>query len=125
MEVMRLSDDKARRLTWLVWRDRARRALPLVAVAVVLLAGVAYFTELSVDRIDRTVEVKVLSGTVVGVKRTTAARGTVLEVHLGDGRDIDAFSVNRVTPQAGTHVVINEARHASGRSSYEIVRLGD
>ena len=73
---MRLSDDKARRLTRLVWRDRARRALPLVAIAVVLLAAVAYFTELSVDRIDRTVGVQAHSGTVVSVKPGPAARGT-------------------------------------------------
>jgi hypothetical protein len=102
-----------------------RRALPLVAAAVVVLAAVAYFTELSIEHVDRTVDVKVHSGTVVSIKRTVAARGSIVEVHLGDGRDVEAFSLSRVAPQAGTHVVINEARHASGRSSYEIVRLGD
>jgi hypothetical protein len=122
---MRLSDDKARRLSRLVWRDRVRRVLPLVAIAVVLIAAVAYFTERSVDRIDRTVDVKVLDGTVVSIKRSVAARGTILMVHLGDGRDVEAFSLSRLTPEAGTHVVINEARHASGRSSYEVVHLGD
>ena len=122
---MRLSDDKARRLTRLVWRDRARRALPLVVAAVVLLGAVAYFTELSVDRIDGTVGVQVHSGTVVGVKRGVAARGMIVVVHLGDGRDVDAFSASRLTPQAGEHVVVNEARHVSGRYTYDIVRLGD
>jgi hypothetical protein len=125
MEAMRLSDEKARRLSRLVWRDRGKRVLPLVAAAVVVFAAVAYFTERSVDRMDRTVEVKAVSGTVVSIRRTSAARGTILAVHLGDGRDVDAFTLSRVAPEAGTHVVINEARHASGRSSYEIVHLGD
>ena len=122
---MRLSDDKARRLTRLVWRDRAWRALPLVAAAVVLLAGVAYFTEASVDRIDRTVDIKVLSGTVSGIKPGPAARGHIVFVHLGDGRDVEAFLASRLSPQAGEHVVVNEARHVSGRSTYDIVKLAD
>jgi len=122
---MRLSDDKARRLTRLVWRERLMRALPLVAIAVVLLGGVAYFTEVSVDRIDRTVGVQVHAGTVTGIKPGNAARGHIVLVHLGDGRDVEAFLASRLSPQAGSHVVINEARHVSGRSTYDIVRLGD
>jgi hypothetical protein len=123
---MRLSDDKARRLTRLMWRERARRWLPLIAAAMVLFAALAYFTELAVEHVDRAVDVQVRSGTVVGVKRGAAGRGAaIVEVHLEDGRDVDALSGLRVTPQAGTHVIINEARHASGRTTYEIARLVD
>jgi hypothetical protein len=123
---MRLSDDKSRRLTQLVWRERAQRWLPLMAAALVLLAMVAYFTELAVDRTDRTVDVQVRSGTVVSIRRGAAARGAaLLQVHLEDGRDVDALSGLRLTPQAGAHVLVNEARHASGRITYDILRPAD
>jgi len=121
---MRLSDDKARRLTRLVWRERAKRALPLVLGAALLFAAVAYFTELSIGHIDRTVAVQQHPGTVVNVKQT-GPRGSVVLVHLGDGRDVEAFSSSRIAPHTGERVLINEARHASGRSTYEIARLGD
>jgi hypothetical protein len=124
MGAMRLSDDKARRLTRLVWRDRARRFLPLVGAAIVLFAFVGYFTEVAVNRVDRTVDVQLHTGTVVNVKRSTRGAAVVL-VHLEDGRDVDALSGLRLTPQAGTHVLINEARHTSGRLTFEIARLAD
>jgi hypothetical protein len=124
MEAMRLSDDKARRLTRLVWRDRARRALPLVLGASLLLAAAAYFTELSIDHIDRTVDVQQQSGTIVNVKQTSP-RGSIVRVHLGDGRDVEAFSASRLAPHAGERVLVNEARHASGQSTYEVARLVD
>ena len=121
---MRLSDDKARQLSRLVWRERAKMWLPLVAAAVVLFGLIAYFTELAVDRTDRTVEVQTRSGTVLAVKRGSAARGAaVVHVHLEDGRDVDALSGIRVTPQAGTHVILTEARHTSGRLTYEVLRF--
>jgi hypothetical protein len=121
---MRLSDDKARRLSRLVWRERARVWLPLIVAAAALFGVIAYFTELAVDRTDRTVDVQVRAGTVTAVKKGTAVRGAALiQVHLEDGREVDALSGLRLTPQAGTHVMINEARHASGRLSYDVMRV--
>ena len=46
-------------------------------------------------------------------------------VHLDDGRDVEAFSHFRVAPPNGAHVVVAEARHASGRVTYDVVRLFD
>ena len=123
---MKLSDEKARQLTRLVWRERAKIWLPVIAAAVVLLGMVAYFTELAIDRTDRTVDVQVHAGTVLTVKRGSAVRGAaVVQVHLDDGRDVDALSGLRLTPQAGTHVMINEARHASGRLTFDVQRLAE
>jgi hypothetical protein len=121
---MRLSDEKARRLTRLMWRDRAKRALPLVLIAILLFAAVAYFTELSIGNIDRTVDVKQHPGTITSIKQTST-RGSVVRVHLGDGRDVEAFSAARVVPHAGERVLINEARHASGNSTFEVAKLVD
>jgi hypothetical protein len=123
---MRLSDDKARRLSMLVWRERARRWLPIVLVAVVLLGGFTVFLVKQMGRADRTVDVTVHDGTVVDIKKFGAARGAaIIHVRLDDGRDVEAFSAIRVVPPTGAHVVINEARHASGKLTFDITRLAD
>jgi hypothetical protein len=62
----------------------------------------------------------------MNVKKLGAARGAaVVHVHLDDGREVDAFSAMRLVPVAGTHVQISEARHASGRLTYDITGLAD
>ena len=48
-----------------------------------------------------------------------------IHVHLDDGRDVEAFSHFRVALPNGAHVVVAEARHASGRVTYDVVRLVD
>jgi hypothetical protein len=122
---MRLSDDKARKLTRLVWRDRARTWLPVAAVALVLIGAVFFLTETQIDHADRTVDVKVHDATVVDIKRTAARGAAVVHVRLDDGRDVDAVSLFRVAPTAGAHVVVNEAKHASGRLTYDVVRFAE
>jgi hypothetical protein len=123
---MRLSDEKARQLTTLVWRDRARRWLPIFAGLLALLGVFTYYLSNQLTRVDRTVEVLERDGTVIGIKRGSAARGAaVLQVHLDDGRDVDAIATLRVAPAKGTHVVVAEARHASGKLTYDVVRLLD
>ncbi len=119
---MKLSDEKARRLSRLVWRERARRWLPLIAAGVLVLGAYGYFTEVQISRIDRTLEVKVHAATVLDVKRTAARGAAVVHVHLDDGRDVDAVSALRVAPAAGAHVVVNEGMHASGRLTFDVVR---
>ena len=122
---MRLSDDKARRLSRLVWRERIRFALPAVVAVLALLGFLLFATEWQIDHADRTVDVKVHEAKVVAVKRTAARGAAVVQVHLDDGRDVDALSALRLTPLAGSHVVVNEARHASGRLTYDLVRVND
>ena len=51
--------------------------------------------------------------------------GQIVEVKLDDGRDVDAFSATRVDPAIGTHVIVNEARHESGRMTYDIARVAE
>ena len=123
---MRLSNEKARQLSRLVWRERVRRFLPIVLGVVLLMGAATVFLVRQMERADRTVEVTTHDGTVVNVKKFGAARGAaVVHVHLDDGRDVDAFSGLRVVPVAGTHVTISEARHASGRLTYDITGLTD
>jgi len=121
---MRLSDEKARQLNALVWRERMRRIIPIVAVAVGAIALLTFFLVRQVEKADRTLDVQVRQATVVHVKKSGNGRAAaIVEVHLDDGRDVEAFSALRLDPPAGAHVVINEARHASGRMTYDIARL--
>ena len=123
---MRLSQEKARQLSRLVWRERLRTALPFVLAVVLLGAGATYFFLQQIERTDRTVDVKVHDGKVVNVKKQGASRAAaIVVVHLDDGRDVDAFSGLRVVPAPGAHVTISEARHASGKLTYDITGWTD
>jgi len=123
---MRLSEDKARRLNALVWRDRARRVLPLVAAAVAVIAILTVFLVRQVEHADKTLEVQVRQATVVHIKKSGNGRAAaIVEVRLNDGRETEAFSALRVDPAVGTHVLVNEARHASGRLTYDIARIAE
>ena len=121
---MRLSRDKSRQLTAMVWRERARRWLPAIIGVVFLFAGATYMLARQLDRADRTVEIVTHAGTVTGITRA-GPRGAVAHVHLDDGRDVDALSQLTVIPPAGTHVTVSESRHASGKLSYDIKRLAE
>jgi hypothetical protein len=123
---MRLSEDKARQLNALVWRDRAKRWVPLIAVAVCIAALLTFFLMRQVEKADRTLEVKTHEATVVNIKRPGNGRGAgIVHVRLDDGRDVDAFSMLRLDPMSGAHVIINEARHVSGRLTYDVARLAE
>jgi hypothetical protein len=123
---VRLSDENARRLTRLVWRDRLRRILPFVLAILVLAGGATFFFLKQVERADRTLDVTAHEGTVTNVKKLGATRGAaVVHVHLDDGRDVDAFSAMRVVPVPGTHVQVSEARHASGKLTFDVTGLAD
>jgi hypothetical protein len=123
---MRLSEEKARQLNALVWRDRARRVAPVIAVAVGAIGLLTFFLVRQVEKADRTLDVQVRQATVIHVKKSGNGRAAaIVEVHLDDGRDVEAFSVLRVDPATGAHVIVNEARHASGRMTYDIARLAE
>ena len=121
---MRLSKEKARRLNALVWRERVLRVLPVIAVAVGAIALLTFFLVRQVEKADRTLDVQTHGATVVHVKKSGNGRAAaIVEVRLDDGRDVEAFSALRLDPIAGSHVVVTEARHASGRMTYDSARL--
>ena len=123
---MRLTDEKTRRLTALLWRERARRWLPAVVGVLVMAGAFLFMLANQLGRVDRTIAVQEHDGTVTSIKRGNNARGAaVIRVHLDDGRDVEAISTFRIVPPKGAHVVIAEGRHASGRLTYDVVRLVD
>ena len=123
---MRLSKEKARQLNAMVWRERIRRWAVAIAIVVAIAGVLTYYLVQQVEHADRTVDVRVRDGTVVGIKQHSRGRGAgIVEVRLEDGRDVEAFSMLRLDPGMGAHVVINEARHASGRLTYDITRMAE
>src|SRR5262245_19602200 len=119
---MRVSQDKARRLTAMVWRDRALRLVPLVVAVIVVFAGASYMMARQIEKVDQTVEISTFGGTVTSIKRG-GPRSAIAHVHLEDGRDVDAFSQLAVVPLPGAHVTVAQSRHASGKLTYDVKAL--
>jgi hypothetical protein len=121
---MRMSEEKSRRLKALVWQERAKRWIPIALAVVVLFSAATYMPSSQLSRADRTIEVATHVGTVTGISRS-GPRSSIAHVHLDDGRDVEALSQMSIIPPAGSHVVVNESRHASGRLSYDIKGLSE
>ena len=120
---MRLSNSNRQKLTQLVWLARFRRIAIAGAIAIVLIGGAAVFNYYRITRSDPTVDVQMIDAIVYGKSVTRAARrGFVFHVRLGDGREADALAPNGFAPPDGTRVVLNEAKHKSGRLTYELVK---
>ena len=119
-----MSEEKSRRLMAMVRRERAKRWIPIALALVVLFAGVTYMLSSQLSRADRTIEVATHTGTVTGISRS-GPRSAIAHVHLDDGRDVDALSQMSIIPPAGTHVIVSESRHASGRLTYDIKGLSE
>ncbi|HWB45600.1 MAG TPA: hypothetical protein VG900_09190 [Hyphomicrobiaceae bacterium] len=119
---MRLSDDKAKRLSALVWRERVKFWLPLVVGAIAIFGMLTFLVARQIGKVDQTVAVETHNGTVVTVTRN-ARSAAIVHVLLDDGRDVDAFSAMRLVPVHGAHVIVNQARHASGRLTFDVTGL--
>jgi hypothetical protein len=121
-----MREENARRLSAMLWRQRLRQGAVVVGVIAVLAGfAIALFRQ-QVGRLDRTVDVAVHDATVLSVKPSGNAPGAgVVHVHLPDGREVDAFNTLRVMPRTGAHVVVNEARHESGKHTFDVVRLAE
>ena len=107
----------------LVWRERARRGLLALIVLLAVAGAATYMLSSQTQRADRTLEVREREGTVVSVKQGGSRGASVIRVHLDDGREVDAHSTSRLVLPPGSHIVIAETRHASGRLTYDVVRV--
>jgi hypothetical protein len=119
---MRLSDDKSRELSRLVWRERLRTFAPVVLLVACGFAGLTFYFNWQRSHSDPTVGFAQVHGTVLEVKRQTLRSAAIVHVKLDDGREVDAFSGLGTLLPPGTHVDIAAATHASGKLTYDITR---
>jgi anti-sigma-K factor RskA len=125
VDAVKLTEDRARQLSRLVWRDLLWRGSAVAAAAVAVVGLLVFMFDWRLSHTDRTVAMQVHDATVLNVKRTASRGVAIFHVHLDDGRDVDAVSRLPLMPMPGTYVVINEARHASGRLTWDVVRTAD
>ena len=114
----------ARKLSRLLWRDRLRRGGLLVLAAAALAGAFVLTDRYRTARSDPTLESHNVRAVVAGFGSGNIARGAyIVHVRLDDGRDVDAFSTLKVAPAKGATVLLNEARHQSGRVTYDLIGL--
>jgi hypothetical protein len=58
VDAVKLTEDRARRLSRLIWRDRLRHLLPLMVAALAIVGALAFMLEWRLSRTDRTVAVQ-------------------------------------------------------------------
>ena len=120
---MKLSRSNSRKLTQVIWLARFRKTGIVGAIAVALIAGAATFNYYRITRADPTLDVQPVNAIVYGQSVTRAARrGFVFHARLADGREVDAIAPNGFAPPDGTPVILDEAKHQSGRLTYELVK---
>ena len=122
---MRLSDDKVRRLSALVWRERARRWLPIARGVVVLIAGFAYILDTQMRRADRTADVAAIrhGGGYQAGRHGTRRRGHARSPRRWPHRrGLQCPAAHAAGRRAW---VINEASHAYGKLTNDVMRLAD
>lgn len=116
--------DMARKLQRAIWMNRLKAYGPTVLfVMVCVIAGGFWFNSRLASG-DPTVSVVQTAGTVQATTRV-ASRAAIYIVHvkLDDGKEVDADSTLAVIPVANERVALNQARHASGKTTYHVTHV--
>lgn len=117
-------NDAARKLNRMLWRERWRKIGIGAAVAAAIVGAFVVTDRYRTARSDPTLSSQNVHAKVTGFGNGNASRGAyIVHAHLDDGRDVDAFATIKIPPTKGASVVLNEARHQSGRVTYDLVRV--
>ena len=114
----------AKRLQRAIWRQRLITYVPtaLLLIGGTLIGGWVFSFKL--DRADPTVAMTQVDGTVLEAHRVASKVVTyIAHVRLANGKEIDADSTLPVPLPPNEHVVLNEMRHASGKTSYHVLQV--
>lgn len=121
---MRFSTDRQKKLTQLLWMERFKKAAPVILIALVLGGAAFYVANERSARQDRTIEVKDHKASVMAVKRPRSRGVSIITARLDDGRVVDALSQLNEVLMADEPITIAEGIHASGRHTYDVIRVG-
>ena len=121
---MRLSSDRQKKLTGMIWMARLKKALPVILIAIVLGGAAIYVSNERAARQDKTIEVKEHKATILALKRPRSRGIAIVTARLDDGRVVDALSQLSNVLVADEEVTISEGIHASGRHTYDVIRVG-
>jgi hypothetical protein len=119
-----MTPEQKKKLDRMVLLNRLKIIVPSIAVVVIMFGIIVWMAAMRNARVDATVERHVVAGHIVGTARLTGRRGGYqVHVRLDDGQEVDAVSALQQPPYPGEAVELNAAIHASGRVTYNIVRL--
>lgn len=119
-----MTPDQKRQLDRMIRMQRLKVVVPLVAAAVIVCGAIVWMTAARTARLDATVERHAVTGHVLGKAVLTGRRGGFqVHVRLDDGHEVDAVSQMRQPPYPGEAIELAASTHASGRVTYQVVRL--
>jgi hypothetical protein len=119
-----MTPEQARRLNRLIWQERLKRWGPTVLLGAVVMGAIFYLAGERIARLDPTVETHVVQGEVISTAQLYGRTGVFrVNAKLSDGHEVDATSRLPQPPYQGEQVQMRAAAHASGRTTYDIVRL--
>jgi hypothetical protein len=119
-----MTPEQKKQLDRAILMQRLKVIIPSVIVVALVFGGYAWVTAEKVARVDRTVESYTVAGHVAGAARLTGRRGAYrLHVRLDGGGEVEAVSALPQPPHDGEAVELRVATHASGRVTYQVVRL--
>ncbi len=111
-----------KRLTWLIWRARARAIVP---IALILVPIVAIFAVVALDRAEPGAT---LPGTLVGLHQpqSETPQPTQFVVQLDSGPAVEVGGTATLLFEKGRRVIVREqVSRFLGRRKYTFVRYAD
>lgn len=114
-----MSDDVAKRLNRILWRERLKK----FAIAIVAVSVFALYMGYRITHEDRPTGHGNFSGVVSHTRPTGRRNSYAVEVHLDDGRDIKTYSSTGIAPAEGARVEVSDVSFTSGRHSYRLLKV--
>ncbi|MGD9866945.1 MAG: hypothetical protein AB7U38_02990 [Hyphomicrobiales bacterium] len=119
-----MTPEQTRQLNRMIRRQRLWKWGPVFAAAIAIFGGYSWLTAEKLARVDQVVETREMEGEVTDAARLTGRKGGfAVHVRLPGGEEVDAYSQLAEPLHAGEHVAIRSIAHASGRTTYNIVKV--
>lgn len=119
-----MQPELARKMQRAIWRYRLRSYGPTAALVALFVVLGGFVISYRFDRVDPTVGLTQFAGTILQAQRV-AGRAAIFIAHvrLDDGREVDADSTLATVLEPTKRVIVSEARHASGKTSFHVLQV--